>query len=89
MTTCTFYKHIGLYAFSTTGLQLIHNLPQGVLESAEKLEMLRFLEHGLKIRLHETSFEVFGIDFPSDIERAERYIMARNQHTSQQQSQIL
>ncbi len=70
---CEFYKHVGLYAFSNRGLKSIKGIPPGPLERAEKLEMLRFLELGLKIRLHETLFEVRGIDTLEDLRCAEIY----------------
>lgn len=70
---CEFFKHVGIYAFSTRGLKSIQGISPGPLEDAEKLEMLRFLEQGLKIRLHETMFEVKGIDTPEDLYRAELY----------------
>ena len=75
-----FYKHVGLYAFTTKGLQMMQQLPIGKLEQAEKLEMLRLLENGIKIRLHETLFEVIGIDTAEDLRHAE--IVAQTNNTS-------
>ena len=69
-----FYKHVGIYAFSTKGLQSIKGTQPGPLERAEKLEQLRFLERGLKIRLHETTYEVRGIDTTEDLAFAEKQI---------------
>ena len=43
------------------------------LEQAEKLEQLRFLQHGLKIKVHETDQEVVGIDTPQDLAKAEEF----------------
>ena len=75
---CEFYKHVGIYAFSTMGLKKISGMGKSYLEDAEKLELLRFLEHGFKIRLHETAYEVKGIDTPGDLAQAEKYVQTRN-----------
>ena len=42
------------------------------LEQTEKLEQLRALENGMKIKLKETYFETYGIDTPEDLERVEK-----------------
>lgn len=68
------YKHVGLYAYTKEALKKIESLRVCPLESAEQLEQLRFLYHNLKIRVHETEYEVFGIDLPEHIEKAEAYI---------------
>lgn len=75
---CEFYKHVGIYAFSTAGLKKISVMGKSYLEDAEKLEQLRFLEYGLKIKLHETGFEVKGIDTPTDLLYAEKYVQNKN-----------
>ena len=72
-----FHKHIGLFAFTTNALQKISTLKMSNLESAEKLEQLRFLQNRLKIRLHETDEEVVGIDTPQDLVRAEQFRESR------------
>lgn len=58
----TFFKHIGLYAFSREALLKIAKLPPCAIEEAEQLEQLRWLFNGLRIRVHETQKEVLGID---------------------------
>ncbi len=68
-----FYKHVGLYAFSTQALEKINTMGTSYLEDAEKLEQLRWLQHGLTVRVHETDREVKGIDTPQDLEQAEQY----------------
>ncbi len=68
-----YYKHVGLYAYTTAVLQKIAALPPNALEEAEKLEQLRFLCHGITIKVHETSQEVIGIDRPVDLQKAEMY----------------
>lgn len=66
-----YYKHVGLYAYTTQALHKIAAMGSSILEDAEKLEQLRFLAYGLKIRLHETDKEVFGIDTPEDLINAQ------------------
>jgi 3-deoxy-manno-octulosonate cytidylyltransferase (CMP-KDO synthetase) len=68
------YKHVGLYAYTRQALEEIDTLPLSPLEHAEQLEMLRFLSHGLKIRVHETDREVMGIDLPEHLATAESYL---------------
>ena len=65
----TFYKHIGLYAFRSAILEIIVKLPPTPLELAEKLEQLRWLEHGYRIRMAITDIEQFAIDTPEDLQR--------------------
>lgn len=74
----TYYKHIGLYAYRTSVLERITQLPQGTLERAESLEQLRWLENGLKIRVGMTHAETIGIDTPDDLKRAEAYLLEHN-----------
>jgi len=66
-----YYKHIGIYAFTTEALKKIGLMSESYLENAEKLEQLRFLQHGFKIKVHESDQEVQGIDTPQDLARAE------------------
>ena len=72
-----FYKAVGMYAFSTQGLKLWRQLPYSGLEAAEKLEQLRLLEHGVAMRIHETAFEVCGIDTPQDLVAATQVMQAK------------
>lgn len=65
-----FYKHIGIYAYRTDILEKITQLPLSNLENAEKLEQLRWLENGFRIKIAITEFDSFGIDTPEDLERA-------------------
>jgi 3-deoxy-manno-octulosonate cytidylyltransferase (CMP-KDO synthetase) len=65
-----YYKHIGLYAYRTDVLPKIVALPLGILENAEKLEQLRWLEHGYKIKVAITPYDSMGIDTPADLQRA-------------------
>ena len=65
----SFYKHLGLYAYTKDFLFTFTNLPEGELEKAERLEQLRALEHGYKIKLIETRFNTIGVDTPQDLEK--------------------
>jgi 3-deoxy-manno-octulosonate cytidylyltransferase (CMP-KDO synthetase) len=71
----TYFKHIGLYAFTKDFLFTFRNLPNSSLESAEKLEQLRVLENGYKIKTVETKFDTVGIDRPEDLKRAEEALL--------------
>src|SRR5436305_9882919 len=63
------YKHIGLYLYQRDFLLGYSALPVGPLEQAERLEQLRALENGMKIRVVETDYESIGVDTPEDLER--------------------
>jgi 3-deoxy-manno-octulosonate cytidylyltransferase (CMP-KDO synthetase) len=64
------YKHIGMYAYRADILQKLTALPVSTLEKAESLEQLRWLEHGYKIKVAETTLETIGIDTPDDLQKA-------------------
>ena len=74
LSTHTFYKHIGMYAFRRDVLGQITSLPQSTLEKAESLEQLRWLENGYKIGVGISDVETVGIDTPEDLERAEKFL---------------
>ena len=65
-----YYKHIGIYAYRKAALQRFTELPPSVLEETEKLEQLRYLENGYKIRLALTNISTIGIDTLDDLEKA-------------------
>ena len=65
-----YFKHIGIYAFRKEALLKFTKLPMNQLEAAEKLENLRFLAHGLKVKMVETNQIAIGIDTPEDLEKA-------------------
>ena len=65
--THTYHKHIGLYAYRTDILAKLTQLPPSLLEQAESLEQLRWLEHGYRIRTVITDLESHGIDTPEDL----------------------
>lgn len=66
------YKHIGLYAFRRESLFRFTSLEQTDLERWEKLEQLRMLEHGFKIKVVVTEFDTFSVDTPDDLKIARR-----------------
>jgi 3-deoxy-manno-octulosonate cytidylyltransferase (CMP-KDO synthetase) len=61
-----YFKHIGLYVYRRDFLLSYPDLPVGPLERAERLEQLRALENGFKIRVIETEYESLGVDTPDD-----------------------
>ena len=71
-----FYKHIGIYGYRTDVLKEITQLSAGMLEKAESLEQLRWIENGFKIKVGITNQETFGIDTPYDLERALKHLSA-------------
>jgi 3-deoxy-manno-octulosonate cytidylyltransferase (CMP-KDO synthetase) len=63
------YKHIGLYIYERDFLLRYPDLPVGPLEQAERLEQLRAIENGFKIRVVETDYDSLGVDTPEDWHR--------------------
>ena len=70
------YKHIGLYVYRRDFLLHYPDMPVGPLETAERLEQLRALENGHKIRVVETEYESIGVDTPDDLERVNKLFEA-------------
>lgn len=70
----TVYKHIGIYGYRRDALLRLTALEPTQLEETEKLEQLRALEHGFRIKVQETSLESIGVDTPQDLERVERWL---------------
>lgn len=69
-----YFRHIGIYAFRKQALQDFYRLPMKSLEASEKLEQLRYLEFGKRIRMVETTHVGIGIDTPEDLEKARRML---------------
>ena len=69
----TYFKHLGIYAYTRSALDRFHQLPASRLEQAEGLEQLRFLEHGTPIHVSETPYDTIGVDTEEDLLRVERY----------------
>lgn len=66
----TYYQHIGIYAFRKNALMEFSTLSMKFLEASEKLEQLRYLEHGKRIKMAETEELGVGIDTEEDLEKA-------------------
>lgn len=69
-----FMKHIGIYAFRKEALMDFYRLPMLSLEASEKLEQLRYLEYGKRIRMVETDHGSIGIDTLEDLEKARKIL---------------
>ena len=69
-----YYEHIGVYAFRKHALLQFSSWPVSPLEAVEKIECLRYLEHGIPIRMAVTSYMGVEIDTPEDLERAARLL---------------
>ena len=68
------YKHLGIYAYTKDSLYTFKNLPNSYLEAAEKLEQLRAVEAGFRIKVIETRFDSWGVDTESDLQKVARII---------------
>ncbi|MFD1015291.1 3-deoxy-manno-octulosonate cytidylyltransferase [Winogradskyella rapida] len=67
-----YFKHKGIYAFRKQALLDFTVLPMKFLEASEKIECIRYLEYGKRIKMVETSIEGVEIDTPEDLEKAKR-----------------
>ena len=67
--TITYYEHIGVYAFRKKALMDFTSWPVSPLEAAEKVECLRYLEHGIPLRMVVTTYMGVEIDTPEDLEK--------------------
>jgi 3-deoxy-manno-octulosonate cytidylyltransferase (CMP-KDO synthetase) len=68
----TYFKHKGVYAFRKRALLDFRRLPMLPLESVEKIEAIRFLEYGKKIKMVQTRVTGIEIDTPEDLEKAKK-----------------
>nr|WP_315175662.1 3-deoxy-manno-octulosonate cytidylyltransferase [uncultured Flavobacterium sp.] len=69
-----YMQHIGIYAFRKQALLDFYSLPMQSLEASEKLEQLRYLEFGKRIKMIETTHVGIGIDTPEDLEKARKML---------------
>lgn len=69
-----YFLHVGVYAYKKDVLMSFTKWPQSLLEKIEKLEQLRYLENGIKIKMAETDYNNIAIDTPEDLERAKLLI---------------
>ena len=77
-----FFLHLGLYAYSAGFLRSFSGLAPTALERAERLEQLRILEHGYRIRVVEVQSNSWGIDTPADLEAFQRFLGTREEMKS-------
>lgn len=68
----TVFKHVGIYSYRREALLALSRMEQTELEKREKLEQLRALENGMRIKVKETFFETCGVDTPEDLERVKK-----------------
>jgi 3-deoxy-manno-octulosonate cytidylyltransferase (CMP-KDO synthetase) len=68
------YRHIGVYGYRRTALMVLATLEPTPLERTEALEQLRALEHGIRIKAVETSYDSIGVDTPADLEEVRRLL---------------
>lgn len=66
-----YYKHLGFYAYRKAALDAFCAWPESELERCERLEQLRFLDHGVAIHVAETPFDTVGVDTEEDLQRVE------------------
>ena len=74
----TYYKHLGFYAYRKGFLLSYVALPEGEWERFEKLEQLRALEYGYKVKVVLTEYDSIEVDTPEDLLRVERSIIAES-----------
>jgi 3-deoxy-manno-octulosonate cytidylyltransferase (CMP-KDO synthetase) len=71
-----YYKHLGFYAYTAQALEQFCEWPESELERSERLEQLRFLDHGVDIYAAETPFDTVGVDTEDDLRRVERILQS-------------
>lgn len=74
----TYYKHVGIYAFRKETLLQFSTWPVTPLEDAEKIECIRYLEHGIQLRMVLIDYNGVEIDVPEDLSRASEYLKSLN-----------
>ncbi|MFH1083464.1 MAG: 3-deoxy-manno-octulosonate cytidylyltransferase, partial [Pseudomonadota bacterium] len=72
------YKHLGFYCFRMDFLMQLTSLAEGELEFLEKLEQLRALEYGYKIKVMETPHDSVEVDVPEDVQKIEKILRAHH-----------
>lgn len=73
----TYYKHLGFYGYRMSALEIFTQLPEGRLERIERLEQLRALENGYKIKVLESPYNSIEVDVPEDIKKVEEFISSQ------------
>ncbi len=74
----TYYKHKGIYAFRKEAVLDFARLPMRNLEASEKIEAIRYLEYGKRIKMVHSDSPAIGIDTPQDLEEARAILKLRN-----------
>jgi len=72
-----YFKHLGFYAYRKPALDAFCTWPESRLERSERLEQLRFLDHGVSIHVAETPFDTIGVDTEDDLRRVEKVLASR------------
>jgi 3-deoxy-manno-octulosonate cytidylyltransferase (CMP-KDO synthetase) len=72
-----YFKHLGLYAYRKSALDLFVSQPESILEKSERLEQLRFLENGISIYVGETPYDSVGVDTEEDLQRVAEILRKR------------
>lgn len=67
----TYFKHIGIYGYKTSVLKAISIMPIGIIEKAEQLEQLRWIENGIPISVDITDYESIAVDTVDDLLKLE------------------
>jgi 3-deoxy-manno-octulosonate cytidylyltransferase (CMP-KDO synthetase) len=73
-----YFKHLGFYAYRKAALDAFCTWPESELEKNERLEQLRFLDHGIAIHVAETPFDTVGVDTEEDLRRVEGILRDRS-----------
>jgi len=76
-TSPCYFKHLGLYAYRKSALDLFVSQPESILEKNERLEQLRFLENGIPIYVGITPFDSVGVDTEEDLQRVAEILRRR------------
>jgi 3-deoxy-manno-octulosonate cytidylyltransferase (CMP-KDO synthetase) len=76
--TVGYFKHLGFYAYRKAALDAFCTWPESELERNERLEQLRFLDHGVPIHVAETEYDTVGVDTEEDLNRVETILRGRS-----------
>ena len=77
--TPIYWRHLGLYVYRREALESFHRFGPSPLETAERLEQLRFLEHGIPIQVVETTEPTIGVDTEADLRAVEARLRSQSQ----------
>jgi len=72
--TVDYFLHVGVYGYKKDMLMNFTKWPQSALEKIEKLEQLRYMENGIKIKMAETDYNNIAIDTPDDLQKAKTFL---------------